>query len=181
MKTQLTLMFCAVLLSGAGYAANDQVTLHKQLESVSAHIGNNTDERAVANSLYHQIRGHVQITRHDLKRTEVDKRIHDYIAKKYIPILLLKYSEVFEKMQEANRHFSDCHKLQPFTYSSTAKAAMCTVRSHAKLYVHYLVNENNKGWEKTSEFVFRPEHHSLRLVAIKLNLKKHQKVHVDGI
>lgn len=181
MKTQVTLAICAMLVIGTGYAAENQASISRQLESVSAHIGAHTDQNAVANSLYHQIRKHVKITRHDLKPAEIDKRVHSYIMKKYTPLLLLKYSQAFKKMQDAKRHFSDCKKPEPFNYSTGVEIAMCTVHSHGNIHVHYLINEHKQGWEKTSEFIFHPEHHSLRLIAIKLHLQKNQKVHVDGI
>lgn len=181
MRAQLTMALCAVFIAGTSFAAGKNAQLESQLESVSAHIGAHTDEHAVAVSLYRQIRGHVRITRHDLKPAEIDKRVHEYIVKKYTPILLLKYSQVFKKMKNANRHFSDCRKPEPFPYSKNFDTAMCTVQSHGNIHVRYLVNEHKKGWENTSEFVFHPEHNSLRLVAIKINLRKHQKVHVDGI
>jgi hypothetical protein len=181
MKTQLTLALCAMFVAGAGHAAENQSRLANELERVSAHIGSHTDERAVAKSLYHQVRAHVKVTRHNLKPTEINQRVREYISKKYTPLLLLKYSEVSNKMKEANRHFSDCSKPEPFRYSEHVETAMCTVLHKGYIHVRYLVNEQQHGWEETSEFVFRHEHQTLKLIGIKLNLKNNQKVHVDGI
>lgn len=181
MKTQLTLAICALLVAGASYATENQTRSGKALERISAHIGAHTDERAVANSLYHQVRTHVLITHKHLKPAEINKRVRDYIAKKYAPVLLMRYSLVYNKMKTANRHFSDCAKLEPFAYSKDIEAAMCTVHDYGNTHVRYLVNEHRKGWEKTAEFVFQSNHDSLKLVAIRLNLDKGQKIRVAGL
>lgn len=178
MQRELTLAVCCLLVSGISLAADNQT---RMLESVSAHIGEHTDQRAVTNSLYRQVRPHVQITNKKLKASSVNKRVRAYIAKKYTPVLLMNYSLLFQKMKSAYEHFSSCKKLQPFEFARDIKTALCTVHHRNNINVRYLINDHNQGWKETAEFVFHPAHHSLKLVAIDLKLKKGQKFHVEGL
>lgn len=181
MKIQLTIAICALLATGVSVASGDQARLGKELDTISAHIGSHTDQHAVTDSLYRQMRPHVLITNKHLKAAEIDKRVHTYIAKKYSPVLLMNYSLLFSKMRTANKHFSSCDKLQPFEFAKNIKTALCTAQQHGKVQVNYLINDNNKGWEKASIFVFQPVDSTLKLVAIKLKLKKGQKIRVENI
>lgn len=182
MKTQLTLALCALLAWSTSYATEALSPRLKELESASARIGSHIDRRAVTNSLYRQMRPHVLITNKKLKASEIDKQVRTYIDKKYTPVLLMNYSLLFGRMKKAHDHFSSCSdKLQPFDFTKNTQIALCTANTKGNIHVRYMMNEHRQGWEKTSEFVFRHTKHGMTLVAILLNLKKGQKLHVDGI
>lgn len=177
-----TLSLCATtLVVSQASNAGTPIKMVKQLETISESIGNHTDMHALSDSLYRQLRPHVEVKNTKLKASQVDRKVRSYITKKFVPILVMNYSLQYSKMKKAGLHFGGCKTLHALRFDENTDMALCASKSLTSLDVHYMTREAKAHWKTTSIYEFQNEKNQLMLTGVHLSMKKDQKIRISGL
>jgi len=174
-----------VLLFGvsAAWAEGELSEMAAKLHPASKDIVKQMDKKAVIESVYRQLRWRTTTKDSRLSTAQIDKKVRQYVADKYVPSLLGNYSLVYQKLVAANKEFSGCDNPDAVSLSVDVKVVLCLLEQEEKdtIRVQYMTSGYGRGWTKSTVYVFRMKGNALRLSDIELQLKEGHEVYVEKL
>ena len=174
-------VFTLSLFFVSAFASESQSELTRRLHKASERISKYANNESIVESLYNQMRPRANITIATLNEKQIDDIVRGYIAKKYAPVLINNYSQIYAKLLDSKKDFSKCDNLNQFSMNANVLMALCIKQQSDSLRVQYMTNGYEKGWSISSIFIFAINENSLILSSIELQMKDGQKVYVEGL
>jgi len=178
---KLAISIALLVVSATASAETVDPGLMKKLHSASIIIKQHTNDYAVIESIYKQVRPRANVTKTTLSVAEIDRIVRSYVSKKYAPALVTNYMQLYSQLKAAKADFAACDAPQPFNLTRDVLAALCVKAQGSAVRVEYRTNGYDRGWLTTAVYTFAAEGNVLKLNEIELLIKEGVKAHVEGL
>lgn len=163
------------------HASEKHSALATALMRASDSLESHVDHESVTQSLYEQLRPRAKVTRKDLTKRQIDQRVREYVARKYVPALVGNYAHLYAQMRNAGHSFSDCARPRPIDVGDEILKCLCVRGNPQAVQVKYMTRGHSKAWEDVVIFEFSKVTTEYHLTGIDLGMSKGQQAYVDGI
>jgi len=178
---KLAISIALLVVSATASAETVDPGLIKKLHSASISIKQHTNDYAVIESIYKQVRPRANVTKTTLSVAEIDRIVRSYVSEKYAPALVTNYMQLYSQLKAAKADFAACDALLPFNLTKDVLAALCVKAQGSTVRIEYRTNSYDRGWSTAAVYVFAAEGNVLKLNEIDLLLKGGAKAYVEGL
>ncbi|WP_289028953.1 hypothetical protein [uncultured Paraglaciecola sp.] len=116
-----------------------------------------------------------------MSEQQVDDKVRQYIADKYMPVLIMNYQHIYTQLHDNSGVFSNCDKVTAIKPGEDVLKALCLKEDNNQIKLSYMTNGYSQGWNTSMTLVFNTIEEEYVLTSIELHLKNGVKAYVEGI